>query len=48
MCPMRAICNVFKESPNALRILQSGVFWHYDIMSESQMWISMWITCIQM
>ena len=34
MCPIRAICNAFKESPIALRILQSRGLWHYDIMSE--------------
>ena len=34
ICPMFTICNAFKESPKALWILQSGVNWHYDIMSE--------------
>ena len=34
MCPMFTICNAFKESPNALTILQSRGLWHYDIMSE--------------
>ena len=34
MCPIKKICNAFKESPNALTILQFEVFWHYDIMSE--------------
>ena len=34
MCRIRAICNSFKESPNALLVLQSRRFWHYDIMSE--------------
>lgn len=48
MCPMFTICNAFKESPNALWILQSGVIWHYDIMSDSQMCITMWISRIQM
>ena len=40
MCPIRAICNIIKEFPNALTSLQCGVFPHYDIMSESQMWIT--------
>ena len=34
MCPIRAICNAFKESPKALISLQCGVVWPYDIMSE--------------
>ena len=34
MCPIRKICNPFKESPKALISLQLRVNWHYDIMSE--------------
>ena len=48
MCPIRAICIIVKEFPDALTTLQSGVFWHYDIMSDSQMCITMWISRIQM
>ena len=34
MCPIRAICIIVKEFPDALITLQCGVFWQYDIMSE--------------
>lgn len=44
MCRINAICNSFKDIPNTLIILQSRVNWHYDIMSDLQMWI----TCLQM
>ncbi len=37
MCRINAICHSFKDSPIALNILQSRGFWHYDIMSDSQM-----------
>ena len=40
MCPMFTICIIVKESPKALTTLQCGVNWHYDIMSDSQMWIT--------
>ena len=37
MCPINAICHSFKDTPNALNILQSRGKWHYDIMSDLQM-----------
>lgn len=44
MCRIRKICNSFNALGISLIILQSRGFWHYDIMSDLQMWI----TCLQM
>jgi hypothetical protein len=44
ICRIRTICNSIKDIVQSLNILQLKGFWHYDIMSDLQMWI----TCLQM
>jgi len=47
MCPMWAICHSFNAMGISLIILQSRGKWHYDIMSDLQMWIKPLQMCIK-
>ena len=47
MCHTLVICRLFKTRGISLRILQLRGFWHYDIMSDLQMWIKPLHMCIK-